>query len=424
MTIPCQPVIAALGGMKWRTVTGKENFVPESTVGELGEDPLVADVITRYPGADWLAVGPGDDAAVLDLPGRLVFCTDTLVEGLDFRRDWSTARDVGVKTAAQNFADVAAMGGRPKALLVSLTTPADLPAAWALGLADGLAQECTRAGAVVAGGDLSAGDQLVVTGTALGTLSTPDAVLRSGAAVGDVVAIAGVSGRSAAGWALLRHGFGALDHPAPGDGVSDGEASPDADLSSGDGPAAGSGLSSDGGLAPGGGLAVDGGLLSGGGVLAGAGVALSDGELAAVRALIGDHRRPQPPYEAGPAAALAGASAMIDTSDGLLRDAERLGRASGVTVDLDLAALRPDADLFLVAGLLAALPGVEQGDVDPVGWVLTGGEDHALLACFPPSAVLPQAFRAIGVVRPAEAAEAVLVDGKPVAGSHGWHHFS
>ena len=193
--------------------TEPELAEPEQTVGrtvaEVGEDPLVADVISRYPGADWLVVGPGDDAAVLDLarfPGQLVISTDTLVEGQDFRRDWSSARDVGVKTAAQNFADIAAMGGRPRALLISLTAPAGLPAAWARELADGLAQECERAGAVVAGGDLSAGTELVITGTAIGTLSTPRAVLRSGARPGDVIAIAGVSGRSAAGWALLRNG--------------------------------------------------------------------------------------------------------------------------------------------------------------------------------------------------------------------------
>jgi thiamine-monophosphate kinase len=333
------------------------------TVAEVGEDPLVADVISRYPGADWLVVGPGDDAAVLDLarfPGQLVVSTDTLVEGLDFRRDWSTARDVGVKTAAQNFADIAAMGGRPRALLISLTAPAGLPAAWARELADGLAQECERAGAVVAGGDLSAGTELVITGTAIGTLSTPRAVLRSGARPGDVIAIAGVSGRSAAGWALLRHGYG------------DGAGSP------------------------------------------------------RVAALLEAHRRPRPPYSAGPEAARAGATAMIDTSDGLLRDAERLGRASGVVLAFEAAALPPDADLVSVAELL--------GEADPAGWVLTGGEDHALLACFPAVAALPPSFRRIGVVRsrslgsdetsdPDQPAY-VLVDGEPMAGPGGWRHFA
>jgi thiamine-monophosphate kinase len=334
------------------------------TVGEVGEDPLVADVISRYPGAAWLTVGPGDDAAVLDLaghfPGPLVVGTDTLVEGLDFRRDWSTGRDVGVKAAAQNFADIAAMGARPHTLLVSLTAPAGTPAGWARDLADGLAAESARAGAVVAGGDLSAGTELSVTGTALGTLIGPHPVLRSGARPGDVVAIAGVSGRSAAGWALLLAGYGML-------GSDPGSAGSPAGLPAG---------------------------------LAG---------------LIDDHRRPRPPYEAGPQAALAGATAMIDTSDGLARDAERLARASGVVLDLDPAALRPDADLLRAAEFL--------GEPDPAGWVLTGGEDHALLACFPPGAELPPSFRRIGTVRAAGGAPAVVLAGAPITGSGGWRHF-
>ena len=358
------------------------------TVGQVGEDPLVAEVITRYPGADWLTVGPGDDAAVLDLTGRfagpLVVGTDTLVEHQDFRRDWSSARDVGIKTAAQNFADLAAMGAVPHTLLVSLTTPASVPAVWARELADGLAEECTRAGAVVAGGDLSAGTELVITGTALGTLSVPQAVLRSGARPGDVLAVAGVVGRSAAGWALLLRGHGLVGGPP---------------------------------LPP------------------------------ALARLVDDHRRPRPPYTAGPEAALAGATAMIDTSDGLVRDAERLARASGVTLDLDPQALAPDADLLAAADFLTRLQGpVEPGGVEPDGpaeveeaakaveameWVLAGGEDHALLATFPPEVTLPPSFRRIGTVRPATpdaaaapARPAVLLAGEPMAGPGGWRHFS
>jgi thiamine-monophosphate kinase len=366
------------------SASGQEINVPEAdptgrTVGQVGEDPLVAEVITRYPGADWLTVGPGDDAAVLDLAGRfagpLVVGTDTLVEHQDFRRDWSSARDVGIKTAAQNFADLAAMGAVPHTLLVSLTTPASVPADWARELADGLAEECTRAGAVVAGGDLSAGTELVITGTALGTLSVPRAVLRSGARPGDVLAVAGVVGRSAAGWALLLRGHGLLGGPP---------------------------------LPP------------------------------ALARLVDDHRRPRPPYAAGPEAALAGATAMIDTSDGLVRDAERLARASGVTLDLAPQALAPDADLLAAADFLTRLDG-EAKAVEAMEWVLTGGEDHALLATFPPGVALPPSFRRIGTVRPAEVRPAevrpadvrtaevrpaVLLAGEPIAGPGGWRHFA
>ncbi len=337
--------------MELRT-SGEEPDRFGPSIGTLGEDPLVAGVIDRYPSAPWLTVGPGDDAAVLDLTGGwagpLIACTDTVVEGQDFLRKWSTARDIGIKVAAQNFADVAAMGGRPHTLLVSLTTPADVPASWAHELADGLAAECTRAGAVVAGGDVSAGSEIVVTGTALGTLVTPQAVLRSGASPGDVIALAGGVGRSGAGWALLRSGFSSSDP-----------------------------------------------------VLA---------------ALVGEHRAPVPPYTAGVEAALAGASAMIDTSDGLVRDATRIAVASKVVLDLAPSALSPSLDLLHAAEFLKV------GRAGAQDWVLTGGEDHALLACFPPSVVLPASFQVIGEVRAGD--PGVWFGGEPFRGEGGWTHWT
>jgi thiamine-monophosphate kinase len=119
------------------------------------------------------------------------------------------------------------------------------------------------------------------------------------------------------------------------------------------------------------------------------------------------HRRPTPPYAAGPAAADAGATAMCDTSDGLLADAEHLATASGVRIDLDRAALsrgflEPPGPLQQVA---AALGG------DPMAWVLTGGEDHALVATFPADTALPHGFTAVG--RVSAGAPGVRVDGVP-----------
>jgi thiamine-monophosphate kinase len=117
------------------------------------------------------------------------------------------------------------------------------------------------------------------------------------------------------------------------------------------------------------------------------------------------HRRPTPPYDAGPAAADAGATAMCDTSDGLLADAGHLATASGVRIDLDRAALarvflEPPGPLQQVA---AALGG------DPMAWVLTGGEDHALVATFPAGTGLPPGFAAVGEV--SAGAPGVRVDG-------------
>ncbi len=112
------------------------------------------------------------------------------------------------------------------------------------------------------------------------------------------------------------------------------------------------------------------------------------------------HRRPTPPYAAGPALADAGATAMCDVSDGLVADLGHLARASGVVVDLHVTALG--------------------GDVEPQ-YVLHGGEDHALVATLPPGAVLPEGCRPIGVVR--AGAPAVLLDGGAVEPA-GWKHFS
>jgi thiamine-monophosphate kinase len=166
----------------------------------------------RLPRTPALLVGIGDDGAVLRAPdGRVVASTDLLVEGWHFRRDWSSATEIGGKAAAQNLADIAAMGAVPTALLIGLATPGDLPVAWAEELAAGLATECARVGASVAGGDISAGPVVMLAVTALGDLAGQPPVTRSGARPGDVLAVAGAPGHSAAGLALLQAG---LDEPA------------------------------------------------------------------------------------------------------------------------------------------------------------------------------------------------------------------
>jgi thiamine-monophosphate kinase len=102
---------------------------------------------------------------------------------------------------------------------------------------------------------------------------------------------------------------------------------------------------------------------------------------------------------------------MCDVSDGLLADAAHLATASGVDVDIDRAALvratlEPDGPLQHVASALGG---------DPLAWVLTGGEDHALLATFPADAELPDGWTAIGTVRPPRQNPAVFVSGRPAA---------
>ncbi len=130
------------------------------------------------------------------------------------------------------------------------------------------------------------------------------------------------------------------------------------------------------------------------------------------RVLVEAYRRPQPPYDAGPAAADAGATAMIDVSDGLLAEAGHLAAASGVAVDVRTDALEVPEPLHAVAAAL--------GGVDPVSFMLSGGDDHALLATFPAGSALPEGWAAIGEVREGEG---VTVDGAPWTGETGWTHF-
>jgi thiamine-monophosphate kinase len=152
-------------------------------------------------------LGPGDDAAVVASPdGRVVVTTDTLVEGVHFRRDWSSAVDVGRKAAAQSLADVVAMGARPTAIVVGLAAPVDLPLAWTDGLLDGLQAECARVSAGLAGGDVVRSPTLAVSVTALGDLRGRPPVTRAGARAGDAVVVAGRLGFAAAGHELLRAG--------------------------------------------------------------------------------------------------------------------------------------------------------------------------------------------------------------------------
>jgi thiamine-monophosphate kinase len=124
-------------------------------------------------------------------------------------------------------------------------------------------------------------------------------------------------------------------------------------------------------------------------------------------------RRPRPPLAAGPEAAAAGASAMLDVSDGLLRDGRRIARASGVVIDVDPDAIAPD-----VAELAGAL-----GSEVALDCVLAGGEEHSLLATFPPGRV-PRGWRPIGRVRAPRAGEqpGILV-GERVVTHTGWDHF-
>ncbi len=317
----------------------------------MGEFGLIARITADLAAASdtRIVVGPGDDAAVLAIgAGRAAVSVDVLIEGRHFRRDWSSARQIGAKAAAASLADLAAMGAAPVALVVGFGAPAQLPAQWAVECAAGVEVEAASAGAHVVGGDVTASDMVMLSVTGIGDLQGRPPVLRSGAKPGDTVAICGRLGWSAAGLDLLRAG---RSHPA---------------------------------------------------------------------ALIADHQSPQPPYSAGTSAALAGASAMIDLSDGLVADARHIADASGVRIELSLAAAlaHPATNIALLMEAARSLHPADSASAMVSDWVLQGGEDHGLLACFPYT--VPEEFTVIGSV---QSGMGVWVDGSPATQRGGHEHF-
>ena len=313
-----------------------------TTLAQLGEFALIAEMLRDVPQAEDVLLGPGDDGAVLAVGGSVVVSTDVLVEGVHFRRDWSGPSEIGRKAVAVNVADIEAMGARPQGVVVGFSAPGETEVRWTLDLAAGLRAECSSAGVSLLGGDTTRGRDVTLSVTALGTLDGREPVRRSGARPGDELAVAGRLGWAAAGLLVLSRGF----------------RSP--------------------------------------------------------RAVVEVQRVPQVPYGQGAVAARAGATSMVDVSDGLLADLGHVARASGVTIDVRTEAFEIGEPLQTVGSATR---------VDPVLLVLTGGEDHALAATFPPAQV-PEGWTTVGSVAEASPdGPGVLVDGEAFAGVPGFDHF-
>ena len=322
------------------------------TVASLGENLSLKRVIARLrkPAEGNLAVivGPGDDSAVLAAPdGRFCVTTDTMVEGHDFKLEWSSAYDLGWKAVATNVSDVAAMGAVPTSLVIAMGVPSSTEIQWLERFVDGANAACEALAPTcfVVGGDLAASASFFIAVTAFGDLEGREPILRSGAKVGDVIAVGGTLGRAACGLALLQ---------------SDNQ---DAINTWDD--------------------------------------------------WVNTQRRPEPPVDLGVLAATAGASSMLDISDGLSKDAARIAKASQVSIRLSRQALQ---------GYEAVLEGAASWiDADAFAWVIGGGEDHSLLATFAADATLPRGFKRIGeVIERADAGGVdVLLDCNQVA-ELGW----
>ncbi len=170
------------------------------------EQEMISALAKIFATPNELPVGIGDDGAVLPAGNGLpVICADMAVEGVHFKREWSTLGEIGAKIAAANLADIFAMGAVPKYLVVTAGLPRGFTSDELAELSIGIKSEAQLVGAAVVGGDLSSSPVLTISITALGYLpegATP--ITRAGAKAGEKLILSGLTGRSAAGLAALE----------------------------------------------------------------------------------------------------------------------------------------------------------------------------------------------------------------------------
>ncbi len=308
----------------WPVLPIRGHNLREMRTGEdsfpVSEFELIEQITVRPPDPPRIRVGIGDDASVVDAAGRIATSVDTAVDGIHFHRGWSTPEQIGMKAVGSALSDLAAMGAGERGvdIYLSLGSPRDLDPELLRGIARGTATIAARHGAALAGGDTVGSPVLFLAVTVTGHLGGDDPVVaRSGARPGDLVVVTGELGGARAGLWLL-------ENPA---------------------------------------------------------LPVSPELPAEVRAsLIGRQLEAEPRIAVGAALARAGATAMIDLSDGLVADLGHVARASSVD--------RPAVTIRLEAGQVPVAPGAaevaEATGTDRLTPALAGGEDYELAATLPP----------------------------------------
>ncbi|MFW0791888.1 thiamine-phosphate kinase [Gordonia sp. CPCC 205333] len=336
-------------------VSGASGPKSRPTIADVGERALLAAMRgagAAVPGAvaDDIVIGTGDDAAVLAGNRSTVLTVDTAVQDRHFRLDWSTPNQIGARSVIASAADVAAMGARLSGVLVSIAMPLTTPVELLLGINDGIIEQTHRLGGRVLGGDLVSASEISLSVTSVGVLDIAPVTLAN-VRPGDVLALSGPLGGAASGFAAITHGVDGLRTRAT-----------ETERRSLD---------------------------------------------AAVRAFV----LPSPDLSQGTVAAIAGAHAMTDVSDGLVEELITMAAASAVRLDVSSNSVPTPDYLPTVAAML--------GDPDLARrWALVGGEDHQLLAAFGGAA--PSGWTVIGRAAPGDGS--VYVDGVE-PNLRGWQSF-
>lgn len=328
-------------------------------MGGMGEFELLARIRERLPvGGPRMHLGSGDDAAITVPGGATATSVDALVDGVHFRRDIASPAQIGHKALATALSDLASMGAEAGEAYVVLGLPPDFGEEECIELLNGMTALASETGTELAGGDLTRSDQLFLAITVVGHASDPRALVqRAGARPGDALVLTGEIGAAAAGLELFNN------------------QNPEADF-------------------------------------AFKGAMAAQKAKSVMEVLVERQLEPTPRLAAGRALARAGATAMIDLSDGLGADAKHLAEASGVKLEIE-------AEAVPLAPAAVALSRTMGRDPWPL---LSGGEDYELLACVSPdrmeeatAAVRSKegtALTKVGEVRAGSGVEIRLPDGR------------